>query len=67
MGHTTDANLLPEYGSFAGLERACLAFCEQVNARPDRITRRPPAQMLAEEQARLHPVPAGLFTARRWA
>ena len=58
-----DANLLPEYGSFAGLERACLAFCEQVNARPHRVTRRPPAQMLAEEQARLHPVPGGPFTA----
>ena len=28
-----DANLLPEYGSFAGLEEACLAFCGQVNAR----------------------------------
>jgi hypothetical protein len=58
-----DANLLPEYGSFAGLEQACAAFCELVNARPHRITRRPPAEMLAEEQARLHPVPAGPFTA----
>jgi hypothetical protein len=58
-----DANLLPEYGSFAALEAACAVFCEQVNARPHRITRRPPVQMLAEEQARLHPVPAGPFTA----
>ena len=39
------------------------AFCGQVNARPHRVTRRPPAEMLAEEQARLHPVPAGPFTA----
>jgi Mu transposase, C-terminal domain len=58
-----DANLLPEYGSFAELEQACSAFCELVNARPHRVTRRPPADMLAEEQARLHPVPAGPFTA----
>ncbi len=58
-----DANLLPEYGSFAKLEAACQAFCDQVNARPHRITRRAPAEMLAEEQARLHPVPEAPFTA----
>jgi len=58
-----DANLLPEYAGFAELEAACLAFCDQVNARPHRITRRPPAEMLAEERARLHPVPAAPFTA----
>ena len=38
-------------------------FCGQVNARPHRITRRAPAEMLAEERARLHPVPAAPFTA----
>ena len=59
----TDANLLGEYGSFAALEAACEAFCAQVNARPHRITRRAPAEMLAEERARLHPVPAAPFTA----
>jgi transposase len=59
----TEANLLPGYGSFAELEAACAVFCAQVNARPHRVTRRPPAQMLAEEQARLHPVPAVPFTA----
>ena len=59
----TDANLLPEYASFAELEAACLEFCGQVNARPHRITRRAPAEMLAEERARLHPVPAAPFTA----
>jgi hypothetical protein len=59
----TEANLLPEYGSFAELEAACAAFCGQVNARPHRITRRPPAQMLAGERSRLHPVPAVPFTA----
>jgi len=59
----TQVNLLEEYASFAGLEAACLGFCEQVNARPHRITRRAPAEMLAEERARLHPVPAAPFTA----
>ena len=59
----TDANLREEYPSFAALEAACLGFCNQVNARPHRITRRAPAEMLAEERARLHPVPAAPFTA----
>jgi len=54
----TDTNLLEQYDSFAELERACEAFCEMVNARVHRVTRRPPVEMLAAEQARLHPVPA---------
>ena len=58
-----DANLLQEYASFAELEAACQAFCDQVNARPHRVTRRAPAEMLAGERARLHPVPAAPFTA----
>jgi hypothetical protein len=37
------ANLLPDYGSFAELEAACREFCDVVNARPHRITRRAPA------------------------
>ena len=57
------ANLLGEYASFAALEAACAAFCEQVNARPHRVTRRAPAEMLADERPRLHPVPAFPFTA----
>ena len=57
------ANLLPAYASFAELEAACLVFCGQVNARPHRITRRAPVEMLAEERSRLHPVPAAPFTA----
>jgi hypothetical protein len=48
----TDANLLPGYGSFAALEAACAAFCEQVSARCHRVTRRAPAQMLAGQQRR---------------
>jgi hypothetical protein len=59
----TEANLLDEYGSFAELEAACAAFCDQVNTRPHRVTRRAPAEMLAEEAQRLHPLPAAPFTA----
>ncbi len=53
-----DTNLLEEYASFADLEQACAAFCEKVNTRPHRTTKRPPVEMLAEERLRLHPVPA---------
>jgi transposase len=52
-----DTNLLVAYGSFAELEAACEVFCEQVNARTHRVTRRAPVDMLAEEQARLHRLP----------
>ena len=57
-----DTNLLAGYESFAALEAACEAFCEQVNARTHRVTRRPPAEMLAQERAALHPVPAVAHT-----
>ena len=53
----TDTNLLGEYGSFAELEAACAEFTTTINNRPHRLTRRAPAQMLAEEQARLHRIP----------
>jgi hypothetical protein len=59
----TDANLLEAYGSFAALEAACASFCEQVNARVHRVTRRAPVDMLAEEQQRLHRLPDVGFTA----
>lgn len=52
-----DTNLRAEYGSFAELEAACEAFMELVNGREHRATRRKPAVMLIEEQARLHRVP----------
>jgi hypothetical protein len=58
-----EANLRPAYASFAELEAACQQFCDLVNGRPHRITRRDPAEMLAEERARLHLVPAEPFTA----
>jgi transposase len=53
-----EANLLEAYASFAELEAACEVFCEEVNTRSHRVTRRPPTEMLAEERLRLHPVPA---------
>jgi transposase len=53
-----DTNLREEYATFADLEAACEAFCEKVNTRAHRTTKRPPVEMLAEERTRLHPVPA---------
>jgi transposase len=57
-----DTNLLGAYASFAELEVACEEFCEQVNARVHRVTRRAPVEMLAQERARLHPLPADPHT-----
>jgi hypothetical protein len=59
----TETNLCDAYGSFAELEAACAAFCDQVNTRAYLSTRRVPVEMLAEEQQRLHPLPAAPFTA----
>lgn len=59
----TEANLLPEYASFVELEAACAGFTAQINARAHRVTRGVPAEMLAEELPRLHPLPAAPFTA----
>jgi len=59
----TDANLLGAYASFAELEAACAAFTAEVNARPHRVTRRPPVEMLVEERPRLHRLPDAPFTA----
>jgi hypothetical protein len=53
-----DTNLLAAYASFAELEAACEVFCQEVNTRIHRVTRRTPVEMLAEERGRLHPVPA---------
>ena len=57
-----DTNLLDAYETFADLEAACEAFCAEVNARVHRVTRRTPVEMLAEEQARLHTLPAAPHT-----
>lgn len=59
----TDANLLDAYPSFAALEGACEAFCDEVNARPHTATRRPPAELLIEERSHLHPLPNEPYTA----
>jgi transposase len=59
----TDANLLDGYSSWAELVDACEAFMVEVNARSHRATRRPPAEMLAEERERLHRLPAAAYTA----
>jgi hypothetical protein len=53
----TEHNLRGEYADFAQLEAACVEFCERVNTREHRITRRAPAVMLAEERVLLHPLP----------
>lgn len=53
----TETNLRDGYASFAELEVACAEFMTVVNGRSHRVTRRVPAQMLAEEQTRLHRVP----------
>ncbi|HUG86073.1 MAG TPA: hypothetical protein VMM13_16035 [Euzebya sp.] len=58
----TDANMLGEYADWQALEDACEAFCAQVNARAHRVTRRAPADMLVEEQQRLHRLPAHPWT-----
>ncbi|MBA3232099.1 MAG: IS21 family transposase [Acidobacteria bacterium] len=59
----TEANLRPGYEGFAELKEACQSWCEEVNERPHRQTRKPPAMLLAQEKARLHPVPDTPFTA----
>jgi transposase len=53
----SEANLLPGYGSFAGLEEACREFCDRVNGRVHRETAAVPADRLAVEREHLHPLP----------
>lgn len=58
----TEANLRPEYGSFAELEAACEEFCAKVNGRVHRESARIPAEALLEERRRLHVLPAAPHT-----
>jgi hypothetical protein len=58
----TEANLLDDYEKFGALVSACDEYCDMVNARPHTETRRAPADMLAEERARMHPLPSEAFT-----
>ena len=59
----TDANLRDDYTSWGELVEACEQFMVEVNDRAHRVTRRPPIEMLAEEQQRLHVLPAQPYTA----
>ena len=59
----TEANLVDEYASFAELVDACEHFGERVNARAHRETARAPTDMLGEERAHLHVLPAEPHTA----
>ncbi|WP_374223456.1 IS21 family transposase [Rhodococcus sp. WY5] len=58
----TEANLLPDYASFADLETACDLFCATVNGRRHRESARIPTEALAEERARLHTLPSAPHT-----
>ncbi|MGW2370636.1 IS21 family transposase [Streptomyces sp. NPDC001667] len=58
-----DVNLREQYKSFGDLESACRQFCDEVNSRIHKATRRKPVERLAEEQHRLHPLPKRPFTA----
>ncbi len=58
----TEANLLPAYQDWAELDGACDVFCGDINARPHRVTRRAPVEMLAEERSRLHRLPEHPYT-----
>jgi len=57
-----ETNLRDEYGAFTELEVACGAFGERVNARAHAVTGQPPALLLEQERARLHPVAKSVFT-----
>jgi hypothetical protein len=57
----TAANLRGQYASFGELEAACAAWCERINARIHRETRRPPIELLQVERERLHVLPAEPF------
>lgn len=59
----TEHNLRPDYASWSELAEACEAFMAKVNGREHRITRRVPAEMLADEQQRLHRIPDVAYTA----
>jgi transposase len=58
----TEHNLRGEYADFGELDEACVELGDRVNTREHRITRCAPAVMLAEERARLHPLPAMAHT-----
>jgi transposase len=59
----TEVNLRDDYRCWAELVEACEAFMDKVNGREHRVTRRVPAEMLAEEAQRLHRLPEAAYTA----
>ena len=59
----TDADLRGGYASWAELAEARDAWMAEVNGREHRVTRRAPAEMLVEEQQRLHALPEAPYTA----
>ena len=59
----TDANLRGDYASWGELAEACDAWMAEINGRQHRVTRRAPAEMLTEEQHRLHRLPEAPYTA----
>lgn len=58
----TSANLLADYRSFAELAAGCEQVSLALNTRVHRETSRAPIDMLAEERARLHVLPADAHT-----
>jgi transposase len=58
----TEVNLRPGFRTFADLEAACRAFCEEVNHKTHRETGRVPVEMLAEERSRLHRLPEETYS-----
>jgi transposase len=59
----TEANLGPEYSSWAELVAATETFMAEVNGRVHRVTRRTPDEMLKEEILHLHRLPDVAYTA----
>jgi transposase len=59
----TETNLREVYTCWSELVEACEAFMVEGNARPHRATRRDPDEMIVEERARLHALPATPYTA----
>jgi transposase len=59
----TEANLLTAYATFREAVVAGEELMATLNERPHRATRRPPAEMLAEERQHLHTLPAEPYAA----
>jgi len=59
----TEANLRGGCAGWAELAGACEAWTAEVNGREHRAARRPPAEMLLEEQQRLHALAEAPYTA----